>query len=88
MRAAQYKLTLSDVAEACSIGMAPTTSTVLTLGLGDALAVALMEQRKFSRDHFRTFHPGGTIGCAIGDRGATYASCNVGAACSVECKRL
>lgn len=65
MRAARFKLTLSDIPEACSIGMAPTTSTIQTLGLGDALAVALMEQRKFSPDLFRTFHPGGKLGAQL-----------------------
>jgi arabinose-5-phosphate isomerase len=65
MRAARYRLTLPDMPEACSIGMAPTTSTTLALGLGDALAVTLMEQRKFSQAHFRTFHPGGKLGAQL-----------------------
>ncbi len=47
MRAADLRLLLPDAPEACSIGMAPTTSTTLTLALGDALAVALMQQRGF-----------------------------------------
>lgn len=65
MRAAQLKLTLADLPEACSIGMAPTTSTTLTLALGDALAVALMEQRKFQPDNFRDYHPGGKLGARL-----------------------
>ncbi|MFN4100078.1 MAG: SIS domain-containing protein [Pararhodobacter sp.] len=65
MRAATCKLTLPDLPEACSIGMAPTTSTTLTLALGDALAVALMEARAFKPEHFRTYHPGGKLGARL-----------------------
>lgn len=65
MRAASLKLTLPDLPEACSIGMAPTTSTTLTLALGDALAVALMEAREFKPENFRTFHPGGKLGARL-----------------------
>lgn len=65
MRAAQLRLTLPDLPEACSIGMAPTTSTTLTLALGDALAVALMEARGFQSENFRTFHPGGKLGARL-----------------------
>jgi arabinose-5-phosphate isomerase len=48
--------------EACPLNLAPTTSTTATLALGDALAVSLMEQRKFTADDFAKFHPGGNIG--------------------------
>ncbi|WP_298494242.1 SIS domain-containing protein [uncultured Maritimibacter sp.] len=65
MTAANYRLTIPALPEACSIGMAPTTSTTLMLGLGDALAVALMETRKFKESHFRTFHPGGKLGARL-----------------------
>ncbi|GAB4270587.1 MAG: KpsF/GutQ family sugar-phosphate isomerase [Pararhodobacter sp.] len=65
MRAATLRLTLPDLEEACSLGMAPTTSTTLTLGLGDALAVAVMEQREFRPEHFRSFHPGGRLGARL-----------------------
>ena len=54
-----------DAPEACAIGMAPTTSTTLTLALGDALAVALMERRGFQPEHFATFHPGGKLGAQM-----------------------
>ena len=64
-RAASHVLTLPDVPEACAIGMAPTTSTTMTMALGDALAVALMEARGFDRDHFLAFHPGGTLGAQL-----------------------
>ncbi|MCA0205050.1 KpsF/GutQ family sugar-phosphate isomerase [Pararhodobacter sp.] len=65
MRAADLRLTLPNEPEACTIGMAPTTSTTLTLALGDALAVALMEQRGFLHEHFRVFHPGGKLGARL-----------------------
>lgn len=48
--------------EACPLGIAPTTSTTLTLALGDALAVALMKARDFKKEDFASFHPGGTLG--------------------------
>jgi arabinose-5-phosphate isomerase len=64
-KAADYLLCLPDEPEACPIGMAPTTSTLLTLALGDALAVALMEQRGFRPDQFKIFHPGGKLGAQL-----------------------
>lgn len=48
--------------EACPLGIAPTTSTTLTLAMGDALAVALMKARDFKKEDFASFHPGGTLG--------------------------
>jgi arabinose-5-phosphate isomerase len=65
MQAADLRLNLPDITEACGIGMAPTTSTTLTLALGDALAVALMEERGFKRESFRTYHPGGKLGAQL-----------------------
>ncbi len=65
MRAASLRLTLPDLEEACALGMAPTTSTTLTLGLGDALAIAVMEQRAFRPEQFRSFHPGGRLGARL-----------------------
>jgi arabinose-5-phosphate isomerase len=44
------------------MGLAPTTSTTLTLALGDALAVALLSRRGFSKQQFHVFHPGGSLG--------------------------
>ena len=44
------------------MGLAPTTSTTLTMALGDALAVALLSSRGFSKNDFRVFHPGGNLG--------------------------
>jgi arabinose-5-phosphate isomerase len=65
MRAADYKLLLPASPEACPIGMAPTTSTTLSLALGDALAIALMERRGFLKEHFHAYHPGGTLGAQL-----------------------
>jgi arabinose-5-phosphate isomerase len=48
--------------EACPIGLVPTTSTTLTLAVGDALSIALMEKKGFSEEDFRFYHPGGSIG--------------------------
>lgn len=58
-------LCLPRVAEACPHGLAPTTSTLLQLVIGDALAIALLEARGFTVDHFRTFHPGGQLGANL-----------------------
>lgn len=65
-------LTQSDVAlvlpqaeEACGKGIVPTSSTTMTLALGDALAVALMEHRDFTPERFRDFHPGGKLGARL-----------------------
>jgi arabinose-5-phosphate isomerase len=60
--AADIALVLPDVAEACPMGLAPTTSTTMMLALGDALAIALLERKGFTSDDFRTFHPGGHLG--------------------------
>lgn len=62
--AADYTLLLPEVAEASPVG-APTTSTTMMLALGDALAMALLEMRGFTREEFATFHPGGKLGKAL-----------------------
>ncbi|MDQ2633616.1 MAG: KpsF/GutQ family sugar-phosphate isomerase [Pseudomonadota bacterium] len=64
-READVVLLLPRVPEACPHGLAPTTSTVLQLVVGDALAVALLEARGFTPDNFRTFHPGGQLGASL-----------------------
>ncbi|ESW77494.1 MULTISPECIES: KpsF/GutQ family sugar-phosphate isomerase [unclassified Mesorhizobium] len=64
-RAADVVLLLPSVPEACPHGLAPTTSTLLQLVVGDALAIALLEARGFTPDHFRTFHPGGQLGANL-----------------------
>ncbi len=62
--AADAALVLPDVAEASPVA-APTTSTTMMMALGDALAVALLEARGFTREHFATLHPGGSLGKAL-----------------------
>lgn len=64
-QAATVALVLPKAPEACAMGLAPTTSTTMTIALGDALAVALMERRAFNPDRFRMLHPGGTLGAAL-----------------------
>ena len=65
LKASDIKLLLPSVKEADPTGMVPTTSTSITLLLGDCLAVALMNKIKFSKDRFKIFHPGGNIGQAL-----------------------
>ncbi len=55
-------LILPAVAEACPMGLAPTTSTTAMLAMGDALAVALLERRGFTTEDFQVLHPGGKLG--------------------------
>ena len=61
-RYADVWLDISVEKEACPLNTAPTASTTLTMALGDALAVALMEKRGFKKEDFASFHPGGTLG--------------------------
>lgn len=55
-------LLLPSVGEACPMGLAPTTSTTLTIAIGDALAVSLLSRRGFTKQDFNVFHPGGNLG--------------------------
>lgn len=55
-------LDVSVSKEACTLNLAPTSSTTATLAMGDALAICVMNQRKFSIEDFARFHPGGTLG--------------------------
>lgn len=55
-------LDISVEKEACPLGIAPTSSTTLTMALGDALALALMEHKGFKEQDFASFHPGGSLG--------------------------
>lgn len=60
--AAHCILDISVEREACPIGVAPTSSTVNTLMMGDALAISLMQYRGFSQEDFARSHPGGSLG--------------------------
>lgn len=65
LKKADIALLLPPAPEACTVGLAPTTSTTMTLALGDALAVALMERRGFTPDDYHSFHPGGRLGARL-----------------------
>jgi arabinose-5-phosphate isomerase len=64
-RSADVVLQLPKVEEACPHGLAPTTSTLIQLALGDALAIAALEARGFTADDFFKFHPGGSLGANL-----------------------
>ncbi|MDK1377721.1 MULTISPECIES: KpsF/GutQ family sugar-phosphate isomerase [unclassified Sinorhizobium] len=64
-RNSDVALVLPKVPEACPHGLAPTTSAMLQLAVGDALAIALLERRGFSAEDFKTFHPGGKLGAQL-----------------------
>lgn len=63
--AADVALLLPAAAEACPMGLAPTTSTTMQMALGDALAVALFTRRGFTATDYRRFHPGGSLGARL-----------------------
>ncbi|MGR3591325.1 KpsF/GutQ family sugar-phosphate isomerase [Limimaricola soesokkakensis] len=65
MTQADIAIVLPALPEACGIGVVPTTSTTMTLALGDALAIALMRGRGFTAADFRAFHPGGKLGARL-----------------------
>ena len=64
-RAADVALTLPATAEACPMGLAPTTSTTMQMALGDAIAVALLTRRGFTAAEFHQIHPGGRLGSRL-----------------------
>ncbi len=63
--AADVVLQLPFTRESCPHNLAPTTSTLMQLALGDALAVSLVERRGFSKSNFYEFHPGGQLGASL-----------------------
>mgnify|MGYP000858949389 FL=1 len=65
LKASDVKLILPKVKEADITGMVPTSSTTITLLLGDCLATTVMYQKKFSKEKFKVFHPGGNIGSSL-----------------------
>ncbi|MBO4369408.1 MAG: KpsF/GutQ family sugar-phosphate isomerase [Desulfovibrio sp.] len=62
---ADYCLVLPAIHEACPLDCAPTTSTTMSLAIGDALAMALMQARGFTPEDFKSFHPGGSLGLKL-----------------------
>ncbi|KPP86493.1 MAG: arabinose-5-phosphate isomerase [Rhodobacteraceae bacterium HLUCCO07] len=65
LKQADVAIVLPPAGEACGTGIVPTSTTTMTLALGDALAIALMEHRAFTPEHFREFHPGGKLGARL-----------------------
>ena len=65
LKASDIKLVLPKVKESDLTGMVPTSSTSITLLLGDCLATTVMSIRKFSKEKFKVFHPGGNIGGSL-----------------------
>lgn len=62
---ADISLILPKIPEACPNGLAPTTSTTMMLGLGDAIAIALLERTGLTAEEFRVWHPGGKLGAKL-----------------------
>ena len=65
LKASDVKLLLPKVKESDNTGMVPTSSTSISLLLGDCIATTVMHQKKFSKEKFRVFHPGGNIGKSL-----------------------
>ena len=65
LKASDIKILLPKVKESDVTGMVPTTSTSITMLLGDCLATTVMHKRNFSKEKFKTFHPGGNIGNSL-----------------------
>ncbi|MDR7239967.1 KpsF/GutQ family sugar-phosphate isomerase [Neobacillus drentensis] len=59
---ADIPISIGKIEEACPLGLTPTTSTTLTLALGDAIAIALLKARNFTPEKFALYHPGGSLG--------------------------
>ena len=65
IKASDIKLLIPKVKESDITGMVPTSSTSISLLIGDCLATTVMHQKKFSKDKFKVFHPGGNIGKSL-----------------------
>ena len=65
LKASDIKIILPKVKESDVTGMVPTSSTSITMLLGDCLATTVMDKRKFSKEKFKVFHPGGNIGSSL-----------------------
>jgi arabinose-5-phosphate isomerase len=61
-RYADVVLDLGEIEEACPLGLAPSATTTAMLALGDALALTVLKMRKFGREEFALYHPGGSLG--------------------------
>jgi len=61
-KSSRVLILMPQVKEACPYNLAPTTTSTMMLVIGDALALCLLNRKQFSRDDFKSFHPGGTLG--------------------------
>jgi len=89
-RAAQVTLDLGPLKEACSLGLAPSTSTTAMLAIGDALALVVSRMRSFGREDFARFHPGGSLGrqlAKVEEQMRPLADCRV-ATCSQSVRQV
>lgn len=89
-RAATVVIELGPLKEACSLGLAPSTSTTAMLGVGDALALVTSRMRSFGRDDFARFHPGGSLGrklAKVEDHMRPLSECRV-AGCSQSVREV
>lgn len=89
-RAAQVILDLGPLKEACSLGLAPSTSTTAMLAIGDALALVVSRMRSFGREDFARFHPGGSLGrqlAKVEEQMRPLADCRV-ANCSQSVRQV
>jgi arabinose-5-phosphate isomerase len=75
-RHSDHIIDIAITKEACPLGIAPTSSTTLTMALGDALAVSLMEKRGFKKEDFASFHPGGSLGKRLFVKAMDLARCD------------
>ncbi len=62
---ADIRINIPQLGEACGFGVVPTTSTTMSLAVGDALAITLMQARQFTPEDFHAFHPGGKLGARL-----------------------
>ena len=60
-----HVMLIPQLPEACTLGLAPTTSSTMMLALGDAIAIACLERRRFSKADFKALHPGGKLGKSL-----------------------
>lgn len=67
-----FTINIGVTKEACPLKLAPTTSTTVTMAMGDAIAVSLMKKRNFKEENFARFHPGGSLGKKLLAKASDY----------------
>ncbi len=89
-RSARVTIDIGPLKEACSLGLAPSTSTTAMLAMGDSLALVVSRMRSFGREDFAKFHPGGSLGlrlAKVDDHIRPLAECRV-AQCSQTVRQV